>query len=305
MTARIDLPGNELSGLFKNSSIKEIAGHYNVSNSCVRRNFFRYGIQRLNILTPHNKGKTLVERYGKEHADEIRTKLSVAQRKLTIFQHTCNECGTEYENSREKSSFCTNPCRFKNEGWLNSFARSGNTKSHVPWNKGTEGVMKSSRKGKTHKEIFGFEKAKEMGLKNSKAHKGKVAYSKGKTLEEVHGVEKAKEVKENLRLSHLGKFKGELNPAWKGGISFEPYGADFSDELRTKIRERDGNKCIECSWTEEQLGKKVDVHHIDFDKKNNSPNNLVSLCRSCHAQTQFNRDEWTEYYQQKLGGDSK
>ena len=38
------------------------------------------------------------------------------------------------------------------------------------------------------------------------------------------------------------------------------------------------------------------VHHIDYDKENNNPNNLISLCRNCHAQTNFKREYWTNYF---------
>ena len=40
--------------------------------------------------------------------------------------------------------------------------------------------------------------------------------------------------------------------------------------------------------------------YIDFNKKNNNPNNLISLCRNCHTQTQMNREDWTQYFQGKI-----
>jgi hypothetical protein len=42
--------------------------------------------------------------------------------------------------------------------------------------------------------------------------------------------------------------------------------------------------------------KKLDVHHIDYDKKNGDPRNLVSLCKSCHIKTNYNREYWIEYF---------
>lgn len=99
------------------------------------------------------------------------------------------------------------------------------------------------------------------------------------------------------------KFIGENNPRWQGGISFEPYGIEFNDELKNQIRERDNHTCQECHYTEEQLGCTLDVHHIDYDKTNNSPENLISLCRSCHSQTNFGREEWAEYFGKIMEGD--
>ena len=35
-------------------------------------------------------------------------------------------------------------------------------------------------------------------------------------------------------------------------------------------------------------------------KKNNSPNNLIALCQTCHSQTNFNRDDWKNYFTNML-----
>jgi len=87
---------------------------------------------------------------------------------------------------------------------------------------------------------------------------------------------------------------------WRDGISFEPYGLEFNKELKEQIRKRDDYKCQECGYTEKQLGYKLSIHHIDYNKKNNKPNNLISLCKSCHSKTSFNRENWVEYYNNKL-----
>ena len=42
------------------------------------------------------------------------------------------------------------------------------------------------------------------------------------------------------------------------------------------------------------------VHHVDYNKKNNDPANLISLCKACHAQTNFNRNDWMEYFEGKI-----
>jgi len=43
--------------------------------------------------------------------------------------------------------------------------------------------------------------------------------------------------------------------------------------------------------------KQLDVHHINYNKKNCDINNLVSLCRSCHMKTNFNREYWIKYFE--------
>jgi len=93
----------------------------------------------------------------------------------------------------------------------------------------------------------------------------------------------------------------DKNPQWLGGLSFEPYSPEFNNELKEKIRKRDSNICQECSYTEEQLGYTLSIHHIDYDKKNNDEANLISLCKSCHQKTNFNREDWINYYHDKIG----
>jgi hypothetical protein len=74
------------------------------------------------------------------------------------------------------------------------------------------------------------------------------------------------------------------------------YHDDWTDNLKKHIRYRDKNKCQNplCS----QKHYRLDVHHIDYDKMNCNPNNLITLCVSCHASTNtIELREWyTEYY---------
>ena len=49
------------------------------------------------------------------------------------------------------------------------------------------------------------------------------------------------------------------------------------DAVRELIRNRDDNKCQICDSK-----NNIQVHHIDFDNNNQNPQNLVSLCRTCH-----------------------
>lgn len=100
-----------------------------------------------------------------------------------------------------------------------------------------------------------------------------------------------------------GTFKsGSKHPNWKGGKSFEPYFPEFNYAFKKEIRKRDKYTCQECEYTEERLGYKLTVHHIDYDKVNNSRDNLICLCRSCHSQTNYGREDWTNYFLDKCKG---
>lgn len=90
--------------------------------------------------------------------------------------------------------------------------------------------------------------------------------------------------------------KGELNGRWHGGLSFGKYGLEFNNELKEKIRKRDERQCKICGINEKECKQKLDIHHMDYDKKHNSECNLVSLCRTCHAITNSNREYWKNYF---------
>jgi len=55
--------------------------------------------------------------------------------------------------------------------------------------------------------------------------------------------------------------------------------------LKRQIKERDN---YQCQWGEKCKDKSISrsnliIHHIDYDENNNDPNNLITLCKFCHA----------------------
>ena len=92
--------------------------------------------------------------------------------------------------------------------------------------------------------------------------------------------------------------RGSNHHCWINGSSFEPYGSEFNERLKKQIRERDNYTCQECNFTENQLGYKLRIHHIDYNKKNSIPENLISLCKGCHMKSNFNRSDWTTYFRE-------
>jgi radical SAM superfamily enzyme YgiQ (UPF0313 family)/5-methylcytosine-specific restriction endonuclease McrA len=104
---------------------------------------------------------------------------------------------------------------------------------------------------------------------------------------------------ENRKKASL-RMRGCKNPAWKGGISkiYQQYPVEFSKRLKKKVKIRDNYTCQECG--EFRKGKKLDIHHIDYDKNNNILCNLICLCSTCHTKTNFDRDKWTPRYKEKM-----
>ena len=81
------------------------------------------------------------------------------------------------------------------------------------------------------------------------------------------------------------------------GIPYEDreYPLEFYD-IREFIRNRDNHECQICHKKEENLFRKLDIHHIDYDKQNCQEENLISLCISCHLKTTIDRDYYYAYF---------
>lgn len=122
---------------------------------------------------------------------------------------------------------------------------------------------------------------------------GKPSWRRGLTKETDERIRRGAE-KESLTLKRMGMNVGESNPAFNNWSSREPYGEEFSPELKLLIRQRDAFTCQLCGLKEN--GYSLDVHHIDYDKRNNNPENLITLCRSCHGKIQFHRASWIRLF---------
>lgn len=99
--------------------------------------------------------------------------------------------------------------------------------------------------------------------------------------------------KKKIRLALKGKYIGSKNPNWRGGIGREPYTYDFY-KIRSEIRKRDKYICQLCL----EFGDVV--HHIDYNKRNNQKENLITLCRICNSRVNGNRNYWTDYFQKQV-----
>lgn len=90
----------------------------------------------------------------------------------------------------------------------------------------------------------------------------------------------------------------ERAPNWKGGISFVGYPPEFrnGNALKELVRDRDGRRCVLCGKEEEENGRRLDVHHVDYEKANCNPDNLVSLCVACNARVNANREQWMNHF---------
>jgi endogenous inhibitor of DNA gyrase (YacG/DUF329 family) len=111
----------------------------------------------------------------------------------------------------------------------------------------------------------------------------------------VHSTTKRFCSKKCSDIGHSRDMSGDKHPNWCGGTSKFPYPFGFNDELKTRIKERDGNKCMNCG-----LENDLTVHHIDYNKDNLSDDNLITLCNPCNCKANYHRSDWKIKYQSML-----
>lgn len=142
------------------------------------------------------------------------------------------------------------------------------------------------RKGKPYEEFMDKETALQKRQKHS---------------ERMKQDNPTKQLKTQQKLKELHPdFSMEKNPNWKNGISFEPYGIEFNELLKSRIRKRDEYICQFPTCDLIQNNRKHSIHHIDYNKQNNSEYNLITLCDKHHNRTNGNRSYWIQYFQQKI-----
>jgi len=144
---------------------------------------------------------------------------------------------------------------------------------------------------------FQSEETKE---KMSKAHKGKPNYKNRGKSSWIKGKHLTLEHKNNISKSHKGIKMSDTNKQKLIGShgGYKPwnyidgrskdkgparYGDDW-DKIRMIIYKRDNFTCQFCGITMKETKKAHHIHHLNpfVDSKDNSLENLLTLCPSCH-----------------------
>ena len=96
---------------------------------------------------------------------------------------------------------------------------------------------------------------------------------------------------ENMKI----RMSGKGHPNWKGGISKALYCGVWRDkEYKMSIKIRDKNICQNPGCGNKN---QLVLHHIDYDKKNCCPDNLITVCKSCNAKANFDREWYKSWYE--------
>jgi len=98
--------------------------------------------------------------------------------------------------------------------------------------------------------------------------------------------------------------KGKNSYNYIHGLGRLPYSFEFTPHLKKSIIERDNHICQCCGMTQEEHFKKynrnIEIHHIDYDRFNCDKDNLITLCRQCNSNANYNRDYWYAFYSYKM-----
>lgn len=240
-----------------------------------------------------------------------------------IYKDTCKNCGEPYlGNKHSLSNFCSRSCAGSGEGHWNygknltdthkaklskAFKEERNPFYGKTHSDSTKERLSTQRIGKKHtlearQNMSKARKGKPIHSEKEKKRRSKIfsgvnnpMYGRKGELSPAYGRVVSEETKKKLSLVLKGKMLGESNPNWRGGVSYEPYCPIWSDKgYKVGIRERDDNNCQNpyCYKT----SKRLSIHHIDYDKKNCHPNNLITVCTGCNSRANKDRKWHTEWY---------
>lgn len=216
--------------------------------------------------------------YGKKMSEEQKEKIriSAALRAAVRVDRVCKICGIIFSVApsiirKGCGVYCSRKCMFSDKEYISK--RQQSLKQHYENPK--YGKIRSSKL----KEHYSSEDARK---KNS------MALTKAYDNEETR----------------WKPFESRIGGFWYGNVKHldyipPQYCEKWTPEFKERVRAFFGYKCVKCG--EKQNGKKLDVHHVYYNKKaccDNTPRVLVALCHACHSKTTSgDRSYWSKYFQ--------
>jgi len=221
---------------------------------------------------------------GIPHSEEAKLKMKEAAKNRKPVSKETREKMSEAHKGRKKAEEHREKIRLSNLG-----KNKGKSRPHKEETKKKIGI---ANKGKL-KGIIPRNKGKKMSEESKKkignANRGRVSLKKGVPITEEQ------KIKIGSTLMNLSK--EEYLKKKEGGDYYSP---DWKTSLKEIVRDRDNHVCQLCGLHEKENRRKLDVHHLDYNKKNCSFTNLISLCRKCHAKTNSNRENFKKFFLEKL-----
>jgi len=237
------------------------------------KNDYRKCITIRNKISKKLKGRES-NRKGITMSDSQKEKISISSKGKKVSQETRNKISKKLKGIKRSKEV-----RYK----LSNIAKKRTGKNNPFF-------------GKTHSEET-KKKISRKGVTLTESHKKKISEALKGAKNPFYGKNHTKSTKQKLKDRWIisienGERCGPNHPNWKGGISNQGYCSVFSnDDFRNMIFERDGYQCLNPTCSKKY--KRLTIHHIDYDKKNCDPYNLITLCVSCNSIANFDR-KWHE-----------
>jgi len=219
---------------------------------------------------------------------------------IYVERTACSVCGDAYlTRNSNPSIFCGKSC-----------SKSGN---HNPMYGKKPSKMSNMLRSISLK---GISRPKHVCDKISRSNTGKKRNVEAKTNMSVSarnrvvnywtGRKRSANTKDKISRSLSGRFsgpnnpmygrRGHMSPSWRGGVSSHMYCVVWRyNSWREIIYNRDSDKFCwnpQCSGN----GTKETLHHINYNKKDCSLNNIIKICNSCNSTANFNRSWWQSFY---------
>jgi len=151
-------------------------------------------------------------------------------------------------------------------------------------------------------------KLSESATRNDYSGKNNPMYGKNHSRQSIEKMRKVKfgitwEERQGSKKSQLRKQKasermsGKGHHNWRGGCTSDGYCEEWrTKDLKEHILERDNYTC----QNPQCLGvtKRILVHHINYNKKDCDPWNLLILCFSCNSIANYYREWWEAFYKE-------
>lgn len=190
----------------------------------------------------------------------------------------CIVCMTEFKRIK-RQKYCSEKCKW------DFYKKSGKTKIYRLNNR--EYRLEYMKKWHNDHRVI-------------KSSKPRIAWNKGLTKNDPRvakyavSISNVKKGKTYPYMFRKGKWTGEKNPRWKGGITFENSKIRFSKEYiewRNAVRKKDNSTCQNCGFNSHQAGKMI-AHHIkgfaNYPELRFDVSNGIILCRPCHSLVDHN-----------------
>ena len=103
-------------------------------------------------------------------------------------------------------------------------------------------------------------------------------------------------------IAEQNDFKERMETKIGHALLIDPYPTEFNYKFKEQIRKKFNRMCFLCGKTEKMNGKRLEIHHIDYNKQNIDEKNLIPLCKVCHMRTNHHREYWERNIKKMLCG---